>query len=157
MSTRSRKARFRYVRSARAEDVSDLSAAYAAYLVEFGDIPEDDRHLRAIISTLIEAEWAQILLYERETVAGFLTGCMSYSPRSACRAMFLNDMFVYPEFRKAGIASTLLEAMADWAAAQQIKKFFMQSTPDLIGFYTSLGFREDEHLRPMSKHLGSRV
>src|SRR5438876_845307 len=103
----------RYVRPARSEDVADLSVAYTAYLAEFGQVPEEDR-LKAILSTIVEAEWAHILMYERETVEGFLTGCMSYSPVSGCRAMFLNDMFVYPEFRNTRIASTLLEFMADW-------------------------------------------
>jgi GNAT superfamily N-acetyltransferase len=107
-----------------------------------------------MVSTLVEAEWARVLLCEKNaSLAGFLTACLSYSPISACQALFLKDMFVYPKFRSSGVATALMNRMEEWAREQQIGKFFLQSTPSMMALYASLGFAEDVHLRPMSKLL----
>jgi N-acetylglutamate synthase-like GNAT family acetyltransferase len=142
------------IREAGRDDAHAIAEAYTAYLAEIGTATPPQNALEATVATLIEVRWAQVALCEKErSLAGFITGCMSYSPVSACRALFLNDTFVYPQFRQRGIGSALMTWMEDWARGQQIRKLFLQATPNLIQRYASRGFNQDEHLRPMSKLL----
>lgn len=56
--------------------------------------------------------------------------------------VFIQDILVFPDYHRKGIGSALMRAVLDrYGHVRQIK-LTTDSTPETIGFYTSMGFRE---------------
>ena len=56
--------------------------------------------------------------------------------------VFIQDILVYPQHQRKGVGSALMRAVLDrYGHVRQIK-LTTDNTPETIGFYTSMGFRE---------------
>lgn len=62
------------------------------------------------------------------------------------RAMILN-MYVEPEFRRRGIARTLMQAMIDWCRAEGFRTVELHASDDGRPLYESLGFQPTNEMR----------
>lgn len=73
--------------------------------------------------------------------------------------VFIQDLLVFPEYHRKGIGSALIRAVLDrYSHVRQIK-LTTDNTPETVGFYTSMGFREldgctFDYWENMAKALG---
>lgn len=89
---------------------------------------------------------AEVLLAEMPDgkVAGFALFCGNYSTFLAKPGIWLEDLFVYPEFRGHGIGRALLAKLAHLAVARdcgRVEWAVLDWNAPSIGFYESLGAR----------------
>jgi GNAT superfamily N-acetyltransferase len=135
------------VTSARPEDVPDLHALIRG-LAEYerlSDIcvsTEDD--LASALFGEIPAAEALIARLDgnSEVCAGFALFFHTYSTFLGQRSLWLEDLFVKPEFRGAGLGRQLLTAMAALARARRCGRFewaVLDWNAPAIRFYESLG------------------
>ena len=76
--------------------------------------------------------------------AGFAFYFLQYSTWEGRPALFLEDLFVHPEFRGLGVGRVLLQHLAKEAMSRGCKRFQWQVLDwnvDAIGFYERLGAR----------------
>lgn len=91
-----------------------------------------------------EPPWAKVTLAELPDgrIAGFALYCSNYSTFLARPGIWLEDLFVYPEFRGRGIGRTLLAHLARHAVEHNFGRVEWNvldwNTPS-IAFYESLG------------------
>ena len=94
------------------------------------------------------------LAFDGETPAGFALWFRSYSTFLARPGIYLEDLFVFPEFRGRGLGRTLLESLARTATERgygRLEWAVLDWNVDAIRFYESLG------ARPMSDWTTYRV
>jgi GNAT superfamily N-acetyltransferase len=102
-----------------------------------------DALLRA--SLFGERPAAEVIIAEwHGTPAGFALFFHNYSTFLARPGIYLEDLFVKPEFRGHGIGKALLSRLAALAVARgcgRLEWSVLDWNVDAIGFYTSLGAR----------------
>jgi len=82
------------------------------------------------------------LAFANETPAGFTLSFPSYSTFLALPGIYLEDLFVFPEFRGRGLGKQLLKALAETAVARgygRLEWAVLDWNTDAIGFYRSIG------------------
>ena len=88
---------------------------------------------------------AEVILAESEgVVAGFALFCTNYSTFLAQPGIWLEDLFVRPEFRGLGIGKQLLARLAQLAVERncgRVEWAVLDWNAPSIGFYESLGAR----------------
>lgn len=75
-------------------------------------------------------------------VAGFAFYFFNYSTWQGRPGLYLEDLFVRPQYRKQGLGQTLMHALAQIAVANNCGRFQWQVLDwnvDAIGFYEQLG------------------
>lgn len=76
------------------------------------------------------------------TVAGFALYFFNYSTWEGCPGLYLEDLFVLPEFRKRGIGKSMMKELAKICVEKNCTRFQWQvldwNTPS-IEFYKSIG------------------
>lgn len=79
---------------------------------DFYRVAPADSDLESLARTLAEdrTEGVQLLALANGQAVGFATVFWSWSTLSACRIGVMNDLFVRPESRGAGVAESLIEA-----------------------------------------------
>jgi GNAT superfamily N-acetyltransferase len=90
-----------------------------------------------------EAPGAEVLIAEADgTPAGFALFFHNFSTFLGQRGLYLEDLFVRPEFRGAGIGRRLLAELAALAVSRQCGRLewsVLDWNASAIGFYRSLG------------------
>ncbi len=86
---------------------------------------------------------AEVLIaYERAEPAGFAVFFHNYSTFLARRGLYLEDLFVFPQFRGKGLGRSLLSKVARIAVQRQCGRFELSAldwNQKAIGFYERLG------------------
>jgi GNAT superfamily N-acetyltransferase len=107
------------VRSATAGDVSALLPLLRGYC-DFYEASPPDRGLVEMARSLIEAPDSEGILLVAEgeggRVSGFAAVCWKWSSLRAARVAVMEDLFVSPEARGAGLGDALIRASARRAA-----------------------------------------
>ena len=102
-------------------DLGDLLALMRGYCDFYGASPSDER-LLALSRALIagpDAEGQQVLARDGEGQAvAFATIFWSWSTLSASRIGVMNDLFVHPDARGAGVAEALIAECAERCRAR---------------------------------------
>lgn len=95
-----------------------------------------------------ERAYAEVVMAEWEgAVSGFALFFHNYSTFLARPGIYLEDLFVRPEFRGKGIGKALLMHLAQLAVARDCGRLewsVLDWNVDAIGFYTKLGARPNE-------------
>ena len=106
------------IRQASVADIGTLVALFDAYRVFYGK-PSDLALARAFLLERFQHNQSGIFLALQDSGAavGFTQLYPSFSSVSAARSFILNDLFVVPEARRAGVAAQLLGAAADYGRA----------------------------------------
>ncbi len=135
------------LRAARETDVPDILALIQA-LAEYERMREDcvatEEKLRATLFGA--APGAEVLLAELGDgqVAGFALYCSNYSTFLAQPGLWLEDLFVRPEYRGLGIGRALLARLASLAVQRdygRVEWAVLDWNAPSIGFYESVGAR----------------
>ena len=147
------------IRSARVSDADVIAAQRVAMFREMGEL-EDPGDIAALESAtrrrLIEqiggGEYIGWLAEEGSTVvggAGVLIHQYHPSPqnlRGRPTAYVLN-VYTDPAHRKQGIASCLMETIAQWCVEQDIPRISLHTTEDGRRLYERLGFASSNEMR----------
>ena len=105
-------------RQASVADIETLLPLFDAYRVFYGK-PSDQALARAFLLERFQHNQSIVILALQDSGAGvgFTQLYPSFSSVSAARTFILNDLFVVPEARRAGVAAQLLGAAADYGRA----------------------------------------
>lgn len=132
------------IESARPGDVADVVAMIRA-LAEYEHLAHlcvcDAESLQAALFGPAPA--AEVLIARRQQdVAGFALFFPTFSTFLARRGLWLEDLFVVPEHRGAGVGTALLRSVAAVALARNAGRFewaVLDWNAPAIGFYERLG------------------
>ncbi|MEO6525423.1 MAG: GNAT family N-acetyltransferase [Gemmatimonadaceae bacterium] len=83
-----------------------------------------------------------VLAFEGETIAGFALWFHSFSTFLARPGIYLEDLFVFPSFRRRGLGRTLLAHLASIAVEREygrVEWAVLDWNVDAMRFYRSLG------------------
>jgi GNAT superfamily N-acetyltransferase len=136
------------IRPATADDLSQILAfirALADYEKLSGEVTADETQLRATLFPSDGAPVAHCLLaLANGAPAGFAIYFFNYSTFLAKPGLYLEDLFVQPEFRGQGIGKALLLHLAKSANARgcgRMEWSVLDWNQPAIEFYESLGAR----------------
>lgn len=121
--------------------ILDLVRALAEYeRLDDECVATEERLRDSLFGTVPHAE---VLIAEQDgQPAGFALFCHNYSTFLARRGVWLEDLFVRPEFRGLGIGRTLLERLATIAVERDCGRLewsVLDWNDSAIGFYHSVG------------------
>ncbi len=115
----------------------------AAYERLLADVVADEATLdRALFATPAQAE--VVIAEHGGKAAGFALFFHNFSTFRGRRGLYLEDLFVRPEYRGTGIGRALLQHLARLAIARDCARFewsVLDWNTSAIGFYESLGAR----------------
>jgi len=137
------------IRSARPGD-EDIILALLYELAEYEKLTDKYKITREIITRDYLCDHPPIntdLAYANEKPAGIATWYWTYSTFAAARGIYLEDLFVRPEFRGQGIGKALLAHVAKQAAAAgaaHVEWMVIDWNAPSIQFYESLGAKRIE-------------
>ena len=98
---------------------------------------------QSIVDTVFRKRYAEVLIGEYDSVAaGFALFFHNYSTFLGKPGIYLEDLFVLPEFRKRGIGKELLKALAHIAGERNCGRLewaCLDWNKPSIEFYKSLG------------------
>ncbi len=133
------------VRAAGVEDVARLLELFAA-LAEYEELTDelraDERSLREALFGERPAASALIAEHGGET-AGYALFFATFSSFRVSRGIWLEDLFVLPEHRKAGVGRALLAAVAARVPGQdgRLEWAALDWNELALGFYRAIGAR----------------
>jgi GNAT superfamily N-acetyltransferase len=114
-------------------DLDDLLPLMRAYC-DFYDVAPADAELVALARALVadpEHEGVQLLARDADAhAAGFATVYWSWSTTKACRIGVMNDLFVVPDARGAGLAEKLIERCRAECTTRGAGRLVWQTAPD---------------------------
>jgi GNAT superfamily N-acetyltransferase len=132
-------------------DLADLLPLMAAYCEFYGAAPGADS-LLALSRTLLEdpeRDGLQLIARRRERgpAVGFATLYWSWSTLHAARIAVMNDLYVVPESRGAGIGATLIDACRERCRQRGMSRMEWSTAPDNVRaqrLYDSVGAQRSE-------------
>jgi GNAT superfamily N-acetyltransferase len=142
--------RFRIVRAGM-EHVGMAAPLFDAYR-QFYKLPPDPEKGRKFLSERLSRSESVVFLalIEGETgwiAAAFMQLYPTFSSLSLKRLWILNDLFVAPQARKAGIAKALMERARQLAAETGAEGLILETAVDNVAaqtLYERLGWKRDE-------------
>lgn len=132
------------IRPARPGD-EDLVLALLGELAEYEKLTDKFKITREVIARDFLGERTPLrvdLLHEHDAPAGIATWYFTYASFAAARGIYLEDLFVRPQFRGRGYGKALLAHLARQAAqtgAIRIEWSVLDWNRPSIDFYESLG------------------
>ena len=135
------------VKQATIYDVEHVAPLFDGYRQFYGKL-SDINLARAFLSDRFKHQESIIFLAARAGAAlGFAQLYPSFSSTRAARTYILNDLFVVPEARRAGVARALLQETARFARAAGAAKLSLSTALTNHAaqrLYESLGWERDE-------------
>jgi GNAT superfamily N-acetyltransferase len=111
-------------------DIPELLPLMRAYCDFYGTDPPDTG-IEAMARALVGGEGVVFAARSRsEPIAGFATSAIKWSMLRGGRVALLDDLFVDPAARGAGLADRLIDACADWGRAHDAVALEWQTALD---------------------------
>jgi GNAT superfamily N-acetyltransferase len=134
------------VRQAGLPDVGRAAPLFDAYRGFYGQ-PSDLARAQDWLTQRLAREEATLLLAERDgRTVGFTLLYPGYSSVSTARVLVLNDLYVDPAARRAGVARALLRAAAQAGREQGVLRLALETARDNFAaqaLYRSEGWTAD--------------
>jgi GNAT superfamily N-acetyltransferase len=135
------------LRQATIDDLDAVAPLFDSYR-QFYQKPSDLDGARAFLRERLERGESVIFLalLDDGTPAGFTQLYPIFSSTSMQCAWLLNDLFVAPVARRAGVGRALLECAAEFGRTTQAKELMLQTAVDNVPaqrLYESLGWQRD--------------
>lgn len=135
------------VRRAQPQDLPPLAALFDGYRQFYGQ-PGDLATARAFLGERMARGESVLLLATRDgAAAGFVQLYPSFSSVRAARVWILNDLFVAPAHRRAGVAQALLDAAERHAADDGAARIVLETARDnhqAQALYRAQGWMQDD-------------
>ena len=117
---------------------------YTQYLLTFGAPSKSARPNCDLLAALLKSRWIYgISIVQGAKLIGFCIYSRTYSPMTRSRAFSLDDIFVAQSFRRAGLASLMINALAERARALDVMRIYVNTDASdrmLMRFYSRNGF-----------------
>jgi GNAT superfamily N-acetyltransferase len=132
------------IRPANAGDV-DIILAFIRALADYEKLGDEVRADRETLADVLfgERPWAEVLIAEREGQAvAFALFFHNFSTFEGRPGLFLEDLFVIPEARGAGVASALFKRLARIAVERRCARLewaVLDWNAPALAFYRSIG------------------
>ena len=145
------------IREATPDDIPEILRQRRGMYLDMGY--EDSPALAAMLSTcepylsqaLADGSFRGWLALTGERVAG--GGAVVISPWPShpydleCRRATILNVYVYPKFRRQGIARQLMRLMIDWCRQQKFAAVYLHASKDGRRLYQSLGFEPTNEMK----------
>jgi GNAT superfamily N-acetyltransferase len=99
-----------------------------------------------------------LALKETRTVGGgavLIAPWPSHPYDLECRRATILNVYVYPEFRRKGVARELMRTMVDWCREQGLAAVYLHSSKDGRPLYEALGFEPTTEMRLKLREIGT--
>jgi ribosomal protein S18 acetylase RimI-like enzyme len=145
------------IREATADDVPEILRQRRGMYLDMGY--EDSQPLASMLSTcesylseaLVEGSFRGWLAARGSGFVG--GGAVVISPWPShpydleCRRATILNVYVYPEFRRQGIARELMRLMIDWCRREKFAAVYLHASKDGRHLYQSLGFEPTNEMK----------
>jgi GNAT superfamily N-acetyltransferase len=135
------------IQRATSHELSDLVPLFAGYLAFYGKPAEPTRIATFLGERLRGGQSVVFLAYRGDSAVGFVQLYPVFSSLALAPAWLLNDLFVAPQARGAGIAQRLMEAARGLAEDTGASELQLQTARDNLPaqrLYERLGYRRDD-------------
>lgn len=138
-------------------DASSLRAWHAMRALLWPDEPLED--LEEAAAKLEREHLLTIVAREGDQIGGFAEASIRHDYVNGCETspvVFLEGIYVLPEYRKRGVARALTEAVAAWGRASGCTEFASDAlveNADSHAMHRALGFEETERVVCFRKRL----
>lgn len=136
-------AQFSELTPAMARDDLQFAGLYLGYLSHFGVAGSYADYAPLLERSLAQGWIFGLVAYGGRPMTGFCIYCRTYSVLACSPAFLVEDFYVAAPLRRRGIGSRLLNSLRQVAAAQEVRRIFVQSDrhdPAMVGFYARNGF-----------------
>jgi GNAT superfamily N-acetyltransferase len=120
-----------------------FAGLYLGYLSHFGVAGCYEDYAPLLERSLADGWIFGLVAYVGRSMSGFCIYCRTYSVLARSPAWLIEDFYVAAPLRRLGIGTGLLGALRQAAAAQAVRRVFVQSDrhdPAMVGFYARNGF-----------------
>ena len=146
------------IRVVMAADIDTVAPLFDAYRQFYGQASNLDL-ARSFLQERCSGNESTLLLAEQgATPAGFTQLYPSFSSTRAARIYILNDLYVVPLYRRAGIGRLLLQEAARYALEKGAIRLTLSTAHANLPaqrLYESLGWKLDEQFRTYSLATGA--
>jgi aminoglycoside 6'-N-acetyltransferase I len=146
------------IRTARRTDLARALGLATAFYLE-GGFNTPGSELRDNLAALLHMPTARVAIAgRRHVIVGFAITTLSFGLEQGAVAE-LEDLFVEPGHRQAGVATALIDDSAEWARSRGCRSLEVVVAPngndvaDLFDYYAHRGFT-DEGRRLLARNLG---
>ena len=144
------------IETATISDLPEVLDLFLGYL-DFYDAPGERDDAESFIRARMERNESTILLARMDGLAvGFTQLYPSFSSVRRKMVWILNDLFVHPDYRRAGIGSSLMRAAAELAEARGIVRIELstdETNHDAQALYEAEGYRTGLPVRYYVKRI----
>ena len=102
-----------------------------------------------LLSSLANGNFIQWLALDNNKIVGTSGLSLFFLPpnskRLSGKVAYIGNMFTYPDYRKKGIATKLLDFTVNSAKEAGCKEIWLDSTDDGISIYEKFGFKRNEN------------
>ena len=138
------------VRRATVEDLDGLAILFDSYR-QFYRRPSDAGAARRFLAERLEHDESVVLVADDgEALVGFTQLYPAFSSVSLVRLWILNDLFVAPSAREAGVGRQLMEAARAFAVSTGARRLVLATEEDnrtAQRLYEALGYRHESGFR----------
>lgn len=140
------------IRAAKKEDAA-IILNFVTELAIFDDAQDE---MEATVADIEKGLFASdsvahgVLAYLDNQPVGFAVYFYNYSTWVGRKGLYLEDLYVCPEFRNLGIGKAILKYLAQLAVSQNCGRFewcALEWNTPAIGFYESIGAKQQEEWR----------
>lgn len=141
------------IRNATIEDVTFIKACIHE-LAEYEHAADEDHSTEELLrENIFEKGFAKVLIAECDgQKAGFALWFNNFSTWLARPGIYLEDLYVRPQFRKRGLGKALLKRLAAMAVQNgwgRVEWWCLKWNKPSLDFYESLGARQMEEWMPL--------
>lgn len=111
------------------------------YAENMADLQDADLNAQLIRQTFQEKDPYFVLKIEQD---GGTAGLVSFSYREEQREVFLNNLYILPQYRKAGLGTAVCKTVENRAVVLGACQIRLAPVENARGFYLRLGFRPEE-------------
>ena len=153
-----------HIRQATQDDIAEIlrqrrgmyeDMGYKDAVAISGMISTSEPYLTAALANGSFRSW--LVLKETRTVGGgavLIAPWPSHPYDLECRRATILNVYVYPEFRRKGVARELMRTMIDWCREQGFAAVYLHSSEDGRPLYEALGFEPTTEMRLKLKVFG---
>lgn len=133
------------IRVAKIDDIEQLAVLFDEFR-KFYAQTTDVYNAKLFLTERIQNNESIIFVAEKEDkLIGFIQMYPTFSSVSMMKDMIMNDLYVFPEFRKKGVGKALLETAKKFCTDHNFKGLWVETANDnpARSLYESLGWEKD--------------
>lgn len=135
------------IKQATLTELEDIIPLFNAYRLFYGEPINETASFVFLKDRLEKKESVILLSYKNKVPVGFTQLYPTYSSVSLKATLILNDLFVHENYRKMGVAKSLLDAAKGYCLENNYKGLALETAIDNPAqyVYEKLGWEKDVH------------